>query len=75
MDDKRDKIRERAHEIWESEGRPHGAHDEHWRRAQAEHDATHQQADAAEGDHHEGAVGKEHLQRPLRGSAPKRTKK
>lgn len=26
-------IRKRAHEIWEGEGRPHGRHEEHWRRA------------------------------------------
>ena len=29
-----DAIHLRAHEIWESEGRPTGLHDEHWRRAQ-----------------------------------------
>lgn len=27
------RIRERAHEIWEAEGRPHGRHEEHWRLA------------------------------------------
>lgn len=26
-------IRERAYRIWESEGRPDGKHEEHWRRA------------------------------------------
>jgi hypothetical protein len=26
-------IRHKAYEIWESEGRPEGRHDEHWRRA------------------------------------------
>lgn len=26
----------RAYLIWESEGRPHGRHDEHWARAEAE---------------------------------------
>lgn len=31
-----DRIRRRAHEIWESEGRPHGRHDDHWHRALAE---------------------------------------
>lgn len=34
IDDER--VRQRAHEIWESEGRPEGRHDEHWRRARAE---------------------------------------
>ena len=28
-----DRIRERAHAIWISEGRPEGQHDDHWRRA------------------------------------------
>ncbi len=30
------RIRERAHEIWEEEGRPHGRDQEHWQRAEAE---------------------------------------
>ena len=30
------RTRERAYEIWEAEGRPHGQHDDHWRRAQDE---------------------------------------
>lgn len=29
-------IRQRAYELWESEGRPEGRHDEHWHRARAE---------------------------------------
>ena len=33
-----DRIRERAHAIWEREGRPEGSHDDHWRRASAEID-------------------------------------
>jgi hypothetical protein len=37
MDDTQDHpIRKRAHQIWEEEGRPHGKHDEHWRRAKSE---------------------------------------
>ncbi|MGQ9368496.1 DUF2934 domain-containing protein [Azospirillum sp. A39] len=37
MDDNRlDRIRQRAHEIWEREGNPHGRHDEHWAQAEAE---------------------------------------
>ena len=37
MDDTADHpIRKRAHQIWEEEGRPHGKHDEHWRRAKTE---------------------------------------
>lgn len=33
-------IRQRAHMIWEREGRPDGRHDEHWRRAIEEVDST-----------------------------------
>jgi hypothetical protein len=29
-------IRERAYHLWLEEGRPHGRHDEHWRRAECE---------------------------------------
>ena len=43
MDDERERrIRERAHEIWEREGRPDGAQEEHWRRASEEIDAEDQ---------------------------------
>jgi hypothetical protein len=31
-----ERIRTRAYEIWEREGRPHRRHDDHWRRAEAE---------------------------------------
>jgi len=33
------RIRDRAHEIWEKEGRPEGRHREHWERAAAEIEA------------------------------------
>jgi len=40
MDENRDeRIRRRAHEIWEREGRPEGRHDEHWSQAAAEIDS------------------------------------
>lgn len=29
-------LRERAYQLWEEEGGPHGRHEEHWRRAEAE---------------------------------------
>lgn len=32
-DDKEDRIRQRAYEIWEREGRPHGRHEDHWHEA------------------------------------------
>jgi hypothetical protein len=28
------KVRERAYQLWEDEGRPHGRHDEHWFQAE-----------------------------------------
>lgn len=31
-----DRVRQRAHEIWEREGRPEGRHEEHWRQAMAQ---------------------------------------
>lgn len=36
IDDKQDRIRKRAHAIWESEGRPDGAHERHWHQASTE---------------------------------------
>jgi hypothetical protein len=54
MDDRDERIRQRAHEIWEREGRPHGLEQEHWDRATREIDAeggrvseTEQNPDAA----------------------------
>jgi hypothetical protein len=41
-----ERVRKRAYEIWEKEGRPHGRHDEHWRRA-AEEDLAREDAAAA----------------------------
>jgi hypothetical protein len=39
MNLKRDeRIRERAHQIWEREGREEGSHDAHWQRAERELD-------------------------------------
>jgi hypothetical protein len=34
--DRTRRIEQRAYEIWEREGRPHGKHDEHWHRAAEE---------------------------------------
>lgn len=34
-----ERVRERAHGIWEDEGRPFGRHQEHWQRACGEIDA------------------------------------
>ena len=38
-DDRQHRIRQRAHEIWESHGRPHGADRDHWDQAIREIDA------------------------------------
>ena len=38
MDDHDERVRERAHEIWEAEGRPHGRDREHWEQAVRERD-------------------------------------
>jgi Protein of unknown function (DUF2934) len=34
--DRERRTEQRAHEIWEREGRPHGKHEEHWHRAERE---------------------------------------
>ena len=34
-----ERVRQRAYEIWEREGRPEGSHDEHWERASREIEA------------------------------------
>jgi hypothetical protein len=35
-DNREQRIRERAHAIWEQEGRPHGRDEDHWRQASQE---------------------------------------
>lgn len=37
-DDRHERIRQRAHAIWEKAGRPEGAHQQHWDQATAEVD-------------------------------------
>jgi hypothetical protein len=36
IDDDEDRIRSRAYEIWEREGRPEGGHERHWHQAKKE---------------------------------------
>ncbi|GAA4258415.1 DUF2934 domain-containing protein [Azospirillum formosense] len=36
--DRAERVRRRAHDIWERDGRPEGRHDEHWAQAEAEVD-------------------------------------
>lgn len=45
MDDNEQQRRERAYKIWEDEGRPEGAHEDHWRRAEEQHELTEQESD------------------------------
>jgi hypothetical protein len=37
--ERHERIRQRAHAIWEREGRPHGLHEQHWYQATSEIDA------------------------------------
>jgi hypothetical protein len=45
MIDKEQRQRERAYRIWEKDGRPDGAHEDHWRRAGQESELSEQEAD------------------------------
>ncbi|MGJ7038913.1 MULTISPECIES: DUF2934 domain-containing protein [Shinella] len=45
MDDREQQRRERAYKIWEDEGRPEGAHEEHWRRAEEQGALSEQQSE------------------------------
>ena len=47
MIDKEEKIRQLAYTIWEEEGRKSGFHNDHWLRAEKEHEMTEQQAEEA----------------------------
>lgn len=38
-EDREERIRKRAHQIWEREGKPHGRDPEHWQQATSEIDA------------------------------------
>ncbi|RRH94796.1 DUF2934 domain-containing protein [Mesorhizobium tamadayense] len=46
-DDRQERIRRRAHEIWEQAGRPEGSHIEHWEQAIAEIDGEKPKPEAA----------------------------
>lgn len=47
MNEREDKVRQRAYEIWQAEGKPHGQAKDHWERAAREIDgqagASHEQ--------------------------------
>jgi hypothetical protein len=44
MMDKDQDRRDRAYKMWEDEGRPEGLHEDHWRRAEEQHEQTEQEA-------------------------------
>ena len=56
MSDKEHKIRARAYELWEREGRGHGSHDRHWSEATRQVEA--EEADSARPAAVKSAVGK-----------------
>jgi len=45
MVDKEQQQRERAYKIWEDEGRPDGFHDQHWKRAEEQHELAEQESE------------------------------
>jgi hypothetical protein len=46
MNDREQRQRERAYEIWGAEGRVEGTHLDHWQRAWDQHATTEEEADA-----------------------------
>lgn len=46
-DDREDRIRARAHEIWQREGSPEGRENDHWKEAEQELDAENTGAGSA----------------------------
>ena len=55
--DKDERIKARAHQIWEDEGRPDGHHHDHWARAKREIDPDGVEAGGAEAPLHPGMLG------------------
>ncbi|SFP54954.1 DUF2934 domain-containing protein [Sphingomonas rubra] len=46
-DDRNDRVRRRAYEMWEQQGGEHGRHEDHWHSASAEIDAATQAEEAS----------------------------
>jgi Protein of unknown function (DUF2934) len=63
--DRDERIRKRAHEIWERGGRPDGAHEEHWLQASREIDAE-DQPTASESKTEEPAAKKPRRTKPAK---------
>jgi len=56
-DERERRIRERAYQLWEQDGRPHGRHDNHWHQASQEvGDDLFDQQGATEGQDRPGAL-------------------
>jgi hypothetical protein len=45
VDDREQQRRERAYKLWEDEGRPQGAHENHWQQAEEQPALTQQASD------------------------------
>lgn len=83
MDDrKEDRVRTRAYELWEKEGRPHGKDKEHWVEAEREHSAQQQAGEARPGGQEQqaqaeeetiGTVAEVPVVRRKRAAAPRQT--
>lgn len=71
-DDRHERIRQRAHEIWEQAGRPEGSHMEHWDQATAEVDGEKPKAKkaAAKADKPKAAKA----EKPAKAKAPAKKK-
>ncbi|PBB18360.1 DUF2934 domain-containing protein [Mesorhizobium sp. WSM4313] len=81
-DDRHERIRQRAHEIWEQAGRPEGAHKEHWDQATAEVDAagkpkakSPKKAAAAKADKPKAAKAEKPAKGPAKAKSPARKTK
>ncbi|WP_292509394.1 DUF2934 domain-containing protein [Mesorhizobium sp.] len=71
-DDRQERIRRRAHAIWEQAGRPEGAHQQHWDQATAEVDGEESRPKAKTTPPKGSAAGeatKPKAARPRKGSA------
>ena len=55
--DKEHRIRTRAYQIWEDEGRPHDRHHDHWQRAERESDPDGDGRSSGSGSAHPGMMG------------------
>ena len=51
-----ERIRQRAYEIWEAEGRPDGRQTEHWQRARDELEPSYMEGNAKEGNAEAGGI-------------------